>query len=329
MPESPRPVDRSFGNASTRSGRPRSRVLSDARKPAWVVALVLALALAVLGSSASGIDAPTSSVGSVPESSAIAPSSGTPRDASSAGGVAAPTNYTLSKQFVPARGNQQGLGFQGGTFYLGYDSGNGNGRIRSYSATGSLLADTGLIRIGHAAELDWRSADSKLYVANGGRTNPTHVYKVNATSGVIERDYNFASLGNNGMVAIDDTAGNMKLFYGPVAPDNNYRIGTVDFSGALAAQFVVKKKLGVPQGIDVAGDQILYLYSKPWGDGSGNHNNWIAVYSQTGTVLGTIPLPSLIDEGQGLAIDSGTNTVYIGAKGPNAVYKLEPAFVPF
>lgn len=247
-----------------------------------------------------------------------------------ADGAAASTNYTLSKQFVPARGNQQGLGFQGGVFYLGYDSGDGtNGRIRTYSATGTLLSDTGLIRVGHAAELDWRDADSRLYVANGGRTNPTHVYKVNAASGAIERDYDFADLGNNGMVAIDNAAGNMKLFCGPVAPDKNYRIRNVDFDGVLGTEFVVNKSLGVPQGIDVISDQVLYLYSKPWGDGSGNHNNWIVVYSLTGALLGTIPLPTLIDESQGLAIDPADNTVYIGAKGPNAVYKLQPSYVPF
>ena len=244
--------------------------------------------------------------------------------------VGAATRYTLSKQFTPAFGNQQGLGFHGGSHYLGYDSGAGiNGRIRKYSATGTLMSVTGLIRIGHAAELGWRNADSRLYVANGGRTNPTHVYKVNPTSGAIERDYNFANLGNNGMVAIDNTAGNMKLFYGPVASDNNYRIRTVSFSGTLGAQFVVKKSLGVPQGIDVIDNQVLYLYSKSRGDGSRNYNNWITVYSLGGTLLGTISLPTLVDESEGLSVDPANNIVYIGAKGPNAVYKLRPAFVPF
>lgn len=241
--------------------------------------------------------------------------------------VSASTDYTLVKQFTPARGNQQGLGFHGGTHYIGYDSGDGtNGRIRKYSATGALLSDTGLIRIGHAAELAWSNADSRLYVANGGQTNPTHVYKVNPTSGVIEQDYNFEKLGNNGMVAVDNTAGNMKLFYGPVAPDNNYRIRNVAFDGALGDLFVVRRSLGVPQGIEVVNDRILYLYSKPWGDGSGNHNNWINVYSLTGALLETISLTTLIDESQGLSVDPADNTVYVGAKSPNAVYKLQPAF---
>lgn len=244
--------------------------------------------------------------------------------------VSAATAYTLSKLFTPARGNQQGLSFQGGKHYIAYDSGDGkNGRIRTYDAAGAMLSDTGLIRIGHAAELSWRDADSRLYVANGGATNPSHVYKVKPVSGVIEQDYNFEKLGNNGMVAVDNGTGNMKLFYGPVAPDNNYRIRNVGFDGALGDWFVVKRSLGVPQGIEVIGDQILYLYSKPWGDGSGNHNNWIAVYSFSGNILGTINLPTLIDEGEGLSVDPANNTVYIGAKGPNAVYKLEPPFVSF
>ena len=51
--------------------------------------------------------------------------------------VAASTDYTLSRQFAPARGNQQGLAFQGGALYVSYDSGDGiNGRIRSSPLSG-------------------------------------------------------------------------------------------------------------------------------------------------------------------------------------------------
>jgi hypothetical protein len=235
--------------------------------------------------------------------------------------------YTLSGEFIPARGNQQALGFHDGSHYVGYASGDiTKGRIKKYSSTGALLYDTGLIAIGHAAELDWRDADGRLYVANGGKTSPTHVYKVDPGTGIIEQDYNFGALGNNGMVAVDNAADQMKLFYGPVASDNNYRIRSVAFDGTLGDVFAVKRTLGVPQGIEVIGDRILYLYSKPWGDKSKNHYNWINVYSFTGALLETISLPSLIDESQGISINPADGTAYIGAKGPNAVYKLSPAF---
>jgi hypothetical protein len=236
-------------------------------------------------------------------------------------------SYTLVQEFTPARGNQQALGFHGGSHFVGYASGDiTKGRIKKYSSTGALLYDTGLIGIGHAAELDWRDADGRLYVANGGKTNPTHVYKVDPATGIIEQDYNLEKLGNNGMVAVDNAADQMKLFYGPVAPDNNYRIRTVAFDGTLGGEFAVKRILGVPQGIEVIGDRILYLYSKPWGDKSKNHYNWINVYSFTGALLETINLKSLVDESQGISVDPADGTAYIGAKGPNAVYKLNPAF---
>ena len=237
------------------------------------------------------------------------------------------SDYTLSHVFTPARGNQQALGFNAGSHYVGYASGDATkGRIKKYSATGALLYDTGLIGIGHVAELGWRDADGRLYVANGGKASPTHIYKVDPSTGVIEQDYNLETLGNNAMVAVDNALDRMKVFYGPVAPDNNYRIRTVDFDGTLGDEFTVKRSLGVPQGIEVIGDRMLYLYSKPWGDKSGNHYNWINVYSLTGALLETINLPSLIDESQGLAVDAATNTVFIGAKGPNAVYQLQPAY---
>jgi hypothetical protein len=236
-------------------------------------------------------------------------------------------NYTLSLEFTPARGIQQGLGFQGDTHYVGYDSGDGKlGRIVKYSGAGTWLSDSGLIGIGHVAELDWRDADGKLYVANGGKTSLTHVYKVDPVSGVIELDYNFEKLGKNGMVAIDNAADTMKVFYGPVAPDKNYRIREVSFDGTLGSMFVVNRGLGVPQGIEVLGDRILYLYSKPWGDGTKNHNNWINVYSLSGALLQTISLSTLFDESQGLSANPADNIVYVGAKGPNGVYKLLPAF---
>ena len=76
MPESTRPVDRSAGSPSTQAAQPRPRMSSDARKPTRMVALALLLALAVLGSSASGTDAPASMAGSAPAPAAYVPSPG-------------------------------------------------------------------------------------------------------------------------------------------------------------------------------------------------------------------------------------------------------------
>ena len=73
--------------------------------------------------------------------------------------------------------------------------------------------------------------------------------------------------------------------------------------------------------------QILYLRSIPNGDVT--HRNWITVFDAvTGARSGqiTVPIP---DESEGIAFDSSTDTVYVGQKGPNKVYKMQPAYIPF
>jgi hypothetical protein len=196
--------------------------------------------------------------------------------------------------------------------------------------SGSLLRDIGPVSTGHSAETGWRNADGRLYVANGGRTAPARVYRVNTTTDVVEQSYNFTTLGNNALVAVDNVADTMKVFYGPdSAVPARYHVRTATFvNGAqIGGEILIPKNLGVPQGLEIIGSQILYLHSMPNGDGT--HRNWITVFhAVTGARLGQITV-HISDESEGIAVDPATRTVYIGQKGPNKVYKMQPAYVPF
>src|SRR6266542_3028720 len=91
-----------------------------------------------------------------------------------------------------------------------------------------------------------------------------------------------------------------------------------DFDGTILSQFNITDSR-FPQGIEVLGNEILYYTS-------GITANRIDVYSVTGTKLYAIPVP-ISAEAEGLSIDETTRTVYIGTRGPDAVYKMSPAFV--
>ena len=234
-----------------------------------------------------------------------------------------PSSYTFSQQFsVGNTENQQGLAFAAGVHYVGFDVGNGNGRIVAYDAQGVEQSRTGPLPLGHAAEIDHRQADGLLYVATGGASAATKVSVVDLQQvpAAVVRTYDFTNrLGNNGMVAIDDTHDRMLVFSGPNG--GPYVFSFVDLAGNIISSFTSLDH-GVPQGLEVVGDQIL-LYTSL----SHPTRNQITVLSSTGSVLRVIPVP-VASEGEGLSVDPATNEVYIGVNAPNRVHKMSPAFVP-
>lgn len=234
------------------------------------------------------------------------------------------TNYSFAKLFdVAYTGGQQGLAFANGFHYVTFDVGSGQGRIIKYDSTGAEVKRSGRLDIGHAAEASYRQANERLYIANGGLNgDPTFVYEVDMqlATPVIERTIDFTNLGSNGMVAVDNSDGRLLVFTGP----NNgpYTISVADFNGAVLEQFNIPTGLGLPQGIEVIGNEILYYTSFS----STPRHNQITVFSTTGTKLYAINVPVEI-EGEGLSIDETTRTVYVGTHKPNQVYKMSPAFV--
>jgi hypothetical protein len=229
-------------------------------------------------------------------------------------------SYTFSKIFdTPYGGNQQGLAYANGSHYVSFDEGSDNGRIIQYNASGTEVKRSGLLPLGHAAEIAYRQADGNFYVATGGDTNPTYVSVVDMrpATPVVKRTYDFTSLGNNGMVAIDNKNDRMVVFAGPGG--GPHTIAYANFSGTITSQFTVPYS-GVPQGIEAVGDQILYLTSA-----SDKSYNTITVFGSTGTKLYAINVP-IANESEGLAADYQSNKVYLGFHGPRQVYAMSPAF---
>ena len=61
--------------------------------------------------------------------------------------------YRMQDLFTVAAGNQQGLAVHDGTFYVGFDNGDGTARIEKYDSAGAPRGTLGPLAIGHAAEL--------------------------------------------------------------------------------------------------------------------------------------------------------------------------------
>jgi hypothetical protein len=110
------------------------------------------------------------------------------------------------KLFSITTGNQQGLAYNRGRIFLGYDIGSGNSRLEVWDLyTGLLLKTVASIATAHAAEMKYNPLNSLLYVANGGGTNPTHVFAIDIESAApaIQRDYDLTALGNSALLGLD------------------------------------------------------------------------------------------------------------------------------
>ncbi|MEV0407602.1 hypothetical protein [Actinoallomurus sp. NPDC050550] len=230
-------------------------------------------------------------------------------------GPASARAYAFDLVFnVPDSGNIQGLAYRRGRFYVGFDVGGGNGVIREYDRSGTKLKETRPLAVGHAAELSFRPADGMLYVATGGGTNPTKVNVVNiaARDPKIVRTIDFASLGNSGLVAVDPRRDGLLVHAGP-GDQGPFVFAFTDLNGRVRSTFNLPYQ-GVPQGLEMAGDKILYYT-----------NNKITVLNRRGRILDTIDIP-LTGESEGLAVaPAGRGTrVFFGYNKPNRVYAMRP-----
>ncbi|MEV5747449.1 hypothetical protein AB0L00_06490 [Actinoallomurus sp. NPDC052308] len=217
---------------------------------------------------------------------------------------------------VPDTDNMQGLAYRRGRFYVGFDVGNGMGVIREYDRSGTKLKESRPLAVGHAAELSFRDADGMLYVATGGGTNPTkvHVVDIAADDPSIVRTIDFASLGNSGLVAVDNRRDGLLVHAGP-GDQGPFVFGFADLNGRVRSTFPLPYQ-GVPQGLEMAGDKILYYT-----------NNRITVLNRQGRILDAIDIP-LTGESEGLAVaPAGRGTrVFFGYNKPNRVYAMKPVF---
>lgn len=215
---------------------------------------------------------------------------------------------------VPDTDNMQGLAYRGGRFLVGFDVGDGNGVIREYDRAGTRVKESAPLPVGHAAEISVDDATGLLYVATGGGTNPTKVNVVDWAPSAprVVRTIDVGYLGNSGLVAVDPRRRGLLIHAGP-DDQGPFVFAFTDLDGAERSRFGLPYQ-GVPQGLEMAGDKILYYT-----------NDTITVLSRDGRILQVIPIP-LSGESEGLAVApvGRATRVFAGYNKPNRVYAMTP-----
>jgi DNA-binding beta-propeller fold protein YncE len=208
--------------------------------------------------------------------------------------------------------NMQGLAYAKGYFYVGFDLGNGEGRIQEYSPSGRLVKDSGPLPISHAASITWNRQNGLLYVTNGGGNNPTKIYLVDfrPKRPRVVATIDLSRLGNSGLAAIDN-ARHMMWVHTAKDDHSDITFSYCSLTGKVVRQFKLKNQ-GVPQGLDVYNHE-LYYYT----------DNRITVLNESGKILRTIPLHES-GESEGLAVVT-TKAPYlvIGYNHPNRFYAVK------
>lgn len=213
----------------------------------------------------------------------------------------------------------QGLGYHNGYFYLGFDMGDGQSKIVRHSSVGKMI-DAINLPLEHCAEIAYRKANGRLYVANGGGNVPCKVFEVDYTRGELVKTLDLHKLGNACLVAVDNKRD--QLVVSSAASDfGAVTISFMDFDGNINRQIHIPN-YGVPQGIDIADDLIYWLV-----------NNRIIVMDLNGNVLANHLLNKIqregstgVNEPEGLTICQryGANAIVFGYSHPARLYIYEP-----
>lgn len=262
--------------------------------------------------------------------------------------------YAVRDMFTVAAGNQQGLAVRNGTFYVGYDIGNGQSQIQRYDGMGMATGTLGPLPIEHVAELAYSTTTDRIYAANGGAKTLTKVYAIDPVwdadnppadpSTAITQTFDLSALGYNGMVAVDD-ANKRLLVFASAAASSGWTVSSVTMTdtpvldangvqetnddgspkvvpaGTVTATVPISIS-GVPQGIDLVGQQ-LWVYTSI---GKVNH---VAKYDLSASSLITAAAASGASdlywqgEGEGMATVQASDTndglpawIYVGAHDP-------------
>ena len=225
--------------------------------------------------------------------------------------------FRIEDRFLVGIGNQQGLAVSGDRVFVTTDAKGGLARIDEYTRSGAVVRAVGTLPLGHAAEVAVRDSTGELYVANGGPTDPTKVFVVDPSlpdpAAAVVRTYDLTGLGPNGMVAFDQEQDRMIVFAGT---EGAYTVTPVELDGTTGASLRVDVA-GLPQGIELVHGE-LWVYTSLAGVG----NRITRVNASTGATIDTIEL-AMKGEGEGLAYDAPTDTVFVGAHSGNRVGTLQ------
>ncbi len=214
---------------------------------------------------------------------------------------------------IPTEDNLQGVAYWDNHFYIGYDVGKGYGVIRKYNSEGKLVKETEPLSIGHAAELDFRESNKRLYVSNGGGKNPTFIYEIDILSSKpsIKRKIDFYSLGKAGLVAIDNNSDTL-VIHTAESDTTLPKLSIADFNGNIIKQFPIKYQ-GIPQGLEVF-NGIIYFQT----------NNLLTMLNFNGQIIGQTAIKEE-GENEGITIlKEGDKDYYIYAyRHGNRMYKAD------
>lgn len=215
--------------------------------------------------------------------------------------------------YVDDSRNQQGLTYSLDHFYVGFDVGSNQGDIVKYTKSGVKVDSTGSIGIGHAAGLGFRESNGKIYVANGGGSNPTHVYEVDFNSKRVTRDINLEKYGTSALLAIDNDNDRLILHTSMGGDNGEIIFNILDFNGnSLAPQFKIANQ-GVPQGLEYY-NGIMYYYT---------NDKITCINIESHEILGHFSVKKAGEsEGITLVKDGATPYLAVGYNGSNRIYSI-------
>ncbi|WP_141603613.1 hypothetical protein [Terrilactibacillus laevilacticus] len=210
---------------------------------------------------------------------------------------------------INEKANQQGLTYNKGIYYVGFDVGNGQGIIVAYNKKGKLIGSTKRLDLGHNAELDYYN--NKIYVANGG-IEPAKIFIVDFKKSTIVKTINAETYGYGALVAVK----NKDIIILHTTVNNGKRDHIFSFltlNGHLIKQFKINN-IGMPQGMDYSNGKI-YLYT----------NNKISIINESGELLNQKSIRNIHGESEGITLAG--NKIAIGYNQNNRIYttKLIPS----
>ena len=215
--------------------------------------------------------------------------------------------------YIKDKHKLQGITFFNKNIYCGFDVGGGNGKIVKYNMSGKIISETSPMRVGHCADIGYRSRTNKMYITNGGGHNLTHVYVVDYNKSLIINDLNYGSLGTSALLAIDNVHDYLILHTVLKRGDvGNPRFTIISLKNMKILNSFNVDRQGIPQGLEADGKHI-YLYT----------NNKITVYNYDGSKVAQYHVNKRGEsEGITIASEYGKSYLAIGYNSPNRIYSL-------
>ncbi|MCO7127184.1 GW domain-containing glycosaminoglycan-binding protein [Sporolactobacillus shoreicorticis] len=192
---------------------------------------------------------------------------------SSLGDIVNKTSEFKSLLAASNAGKQQGLAYDSKRdyYYVGYDLGNGLGKIVAYNRNGGIVKESGLMKLGHACALSYNPADDKLYEVSSAGDRPVlniidpdsnglSILKSTEIRGDIPYVAMMAVKDANTLILLTESFGDDSFF--------TYNLKTGELSKRHSMQ-----KMGVVQGLQYEDGKLYFLA-----------NNYLTVLDDSWTI---------------------------------------------